>query len=110
MQTLTEGLARTERQLPSGRSVQLHIGEAGERLEVRSPEGEVEVVIELTDAGPVVRLRGARLELETPRAIALRCGEFEVEAERALRLSGSELRVNTTEDVHMNAAVIRLNC
>jgi hypothetical protein len=105
MQTATV----SERRLPSGRSVVVRFGEEGEDLEVRSPEGDVEVRIELTDAGPVIRLCGARLELEAA-AVAVRCREFDVRAEGPLRMSGGELRVKTEEDIHLNGGVIRLNC
>jgi hypothetical protein len=91
----------TTRQLPSGRSVVLRVGDA-EELEVRSPDGEVEVRIVLTPSGPVVRLRGARLELEAAESVDVRCRDFNVRAD--------EMRVKTDGDIHMNAAVIRLNC
>ena len=92
----------TQRQLPSGRSVTLRFGDGNESLEVRSPLGEVEVRIELTDAGPVVKLRGARLELEAADAVAVRCKQFDVRAE--------EMRVKTEGDIHLNGGIIRLNC
>lgn len=91
----------SERVLPSGRSVILRVGDT-EELEVRSPDGEVEVRIVLTDAGPVVRLRAAKLELETIDSVDVRCKNFNVTAE--------EMRVQTAGDTHINAAVIRLNC
>ena len=100
---------KRKRLLPSGRSVAVRIGECGETLEVRSPDGAVEVRIDLTDEGPVVRLRGARLELESP-SVAVRCGTFDVRAEGPLTMTGRELRVKTEEDVHLNGGVIRLNC
>jgi hypothetical protein len=91
----------SERVLPSGRSVVLRVGDA-EELEVRSPDGEVEVRIVLTDAGPVVRLRAARLEVESAESVDVRCKNFNVRA--------GEVRVKTDGDIHMNAGVIRLNC
>lgn len=91
----------SQRTLPSGRSVVLRVGDT-EELEIRSPDGEVEVRIVLTDAGPVVRLRAARLEMETTESVDIRCRDFNVRAD--------EMRVKTDGDIHMNAAVIRLNC
>ena len=52
------------RTLPSGRVVVLRTATGREELEVRAPDGQVEVHIVLTEAGPVVRLTAARLELE----------------------------------------------
>lgn len=91
----------TEQLLPSGRSVVVRLADQGEELLVRSPEGEVEVRILLTEGGPVVRLRAARLELESSERIDVACRQFNVEAE--------EVRVRTQGDIHMNGATIRLN-
>src|SRR5262245_20165863 len=98
------------RDLPSGRSVVLKVTGAGEELEVRSPAGEVEVRIQLTDAGPIVSLRGGRLELESPDTVAVQCRRFEVQSEEEVLLTGQELRVRTKGDIHLNGDVIRLNC
>lgn len=110
--------AAAERVLPSGRSVVVRLSGRNEELEIRSPRGEVEVCITLTDAGPVVKLRGARLELESPDAVAIACRRFEVQTTEGTRLdnagdvqiTGRELHVQTTSDIHMNGGVIRLNC
>jgi hypothetical protein len=91
-----------ERALPSGRKLALRIGSAGEEIEIRSPAGDIEVRIELTDAGPVVSLRGARLELDAAD-VAIRCHDFDVEA-------SGEIRAQTAGDIHLNGAFIRLNC
>lgn len=106
-----------EKRLPSGRSVTLRIEGAEEAIEVRSAQGEVDVRIVLTDAGPVVSLRGARLELESPD-VAVKCNRFEVQAEEDLRLRSArdvhidadELHAKTERDIHLNGAYIRLNC
>ena len=42
-----------------------------EELEIRTAEGELEVRITLTEAGPLIQLRGARLEFESPDAVPL---------------------------------------
>src|SRR5579859_547084 len=73
MSTPVETRPATERNLPSGRSVVVRVDGGKEELEVRSPNGDVEVRITLTDAGPVVSVRGARLELESPDAVSVNC-------------------------------------
>ena len=106
-----------ERRLPSGRSLVLRMDGDGEEIEIRSARGELDVRITLTDAGPVVSLRGARLEVESPE-VAFRCGTFDVQAagavslvsEREVRIAGGELRMETARDIHLNGAFIRLNC
>ena len=105
---ITENAA--ERLLPSGRSVIVQVRDGREELEVRSPDGEMEVHITLTETGPVVRLRGARLELEAPETIALNCRRFEINAAEEVCITSRELRVRTDSDIHMDGATIRLNC
>lgn len=108
----------TQKLLPSGRSVVIRLNDGQEELEVRSPEGTVEVQIVLTEQGPVVRLQGARLELAGTDTVAVDCKRFEVNTTEATELksegnvqvTGNELRVKTEDDIHMNGKFIRLNC
>ncbi len=105
------------RALPSGRSVTIRASAAGEQVEVRSPDGEVEVTIELTPQGPLVRLRGARLELAASE-VRVDCDRFSVEARHSTEIrtegdvhiaAGGELRVQTEQDTHINGKMIYLN-
>jgi len=114
---------RLERRLPSGRSLVLRLGDpgdperAGEEIEIRSARGDLELRITLTDAGPVVSLRAARLEVESPD-VAFRCRTFDVQttgtlslaSEAEVRVAADEVRVETAHDIHLNGAFIRLNC
>ena len=104
--------------MPSGRYVVVRLIGADEDLQVRSPVGEVEVSITLSDRGPVVRLCATRLELEALDTLALRCRRLEVNAEECAHLdsagdfqiTGQEVRVQATGDIHLNGDVVRLNC
>ena len=105
--------------LPSGRAVELAVGPGKEELLVRSPSGEVEVRISFGREGPVVTVRGGRLEIDTPETIALSCRSLDLRTREALRLRSDgdvaigaqgDLRVKTQGDVRMNGAFIRLNC
>src|SRR6516162_3605172 len=69
--------AERARQLPSGRSVLVKVTPECEELEIRDAEGQVEVCVILTGAGPVVRIRGGRLELDAADTVALRCRRFD---------------------------------
>src|SRR4051812_44908532 len=95
--------AESRHSLPSGRSVVLRIVGTNEELEVRSPSGETELRVVLTDQGPVLRLSGVRLELEAAETVSVRCRNFEVDA-------SEEMRVRTQGDIHLNGDYIRLNC
>jgi hypothetical protein len=106
------------RVLPSGRSVVLRIGDGCEDLEIRSPDGDVEVRITLTDQGAVVSLRGGRLQMESADAVALNCRRLEVVTTEGTALgsagdvliTGRGMRVQTENDIHLNGGVIHLNC
>jgi hypothetical protein len=107
-----------DRLLPSGRSVVVKVDGGCEELEIRSPEGAVELHIVLTETGPVVRLSGARLELSSPDAVAVHCRRFDIKtsegttlaSDGTVEVNGREMRVQTTDDVHLDGRYIRLNC
>jgi hypothetical protein len=106
-----------ERRLASGGSLHLRAGENGEELELRSARGDLDLHIVLTAAGPVVSLRCARLEVDSPE-VAFRCDTFDVKtkgdlrlaSEREITLEADELRARTERDIHLNGAYVRLNC
>jgi hypothetical protein len=107
------------RPLPSGRSVVVRVGTGGdEEVEVRGLDGTPEVRIRLTADGPVVQVRGGRLELEAADTVAIQCRRFEVHAPEGIdlntagdvRITGREVTARTADDIHLNARTIRLNC
>jgi len=113
-----DSCAEPGHRLPSGRSVVVKVAGDCEELEIRDAEGQVEVCVSLTADGPVVRIRGGRLELNAADTIAVRCRRFEVQTKESTELSsagelsitGRELKVRTKEDIHLNGEFIRLNC
>lgn len=97
-----------ETPMPSGRSVVVRVNGTNEELEIRSAQGEVEVRIVLTEHGPVVTLKGARLEIAGTETVAVTCQKFEVAADHVdIRSQGLDVR--TEGDIRMQGAVIRLN-
>ena len=111
-------LAAFETSAAVGANARGSVGAEGEELEVRDRGGALELSISLTEAGPMVRIRAARIALESPETISLQCRRFEVDATEAVQLqSGGEVRIGTREmrvrteaDVHLDGAMIRLNC
>ena len=104
--------------LPSGRSVCVTADDRREQIEVRSPQGEVEVRIVMTEDGPVLSLRGARLEIDSTDTVALRCKRFEIEASEGIALQGGDVNIRSTGDIHTQSAgqtfidgdYVNLNC
>ncbi|MFT4977368.1 MAG: hypothetical protein ACI8S6_003273 [Myxococcota bacterium] len=96
--------------LPSGRKLSVSLTADGEALEVYAPDGTLEVRIDLTDSGPVVRLTGARLELTATETVAVQAKNFEVNATEAIKMKCVEdLHVASEKDVFVQGAVIWLN-
>lgn len=85
------------RQLASGRSVVLHLGGGKEEIELRNPDGEMEVRIVMTEAGPAVTLRSARLAIETIEDVQIRCRDFGVEASNSTVVKTGELDMRASE-------------
>ena len=107
-----------EKVLPSGRSVAIRVANDQEELEVRSPEGEVEVRITLTAEGPVVHLRSARLQLEATDEVKVQCRKFEVHSTEGTELKSdgnvnisaqADVNVQTGQDTRINGRMIYLN-
>ena len=93
---------------------------AGEREEVqlRAPEGDVQLRIVLTPEGPVIRLSHASLEIEALDTVRTRCQRFEVDARESVQVhAGQALALHSDKDMHLNATgeivavseLIRLN-
>lgn len=99
----TEAQEQTfERRLASGGSLHLRTNPGGEEIELRSARGDLDLRIVLTDTGPLVTLRCAKLEVESPE-VAFRCHDFAVQ-------TTGDLRLKSEGDIHMNGAYVRLNC
>jgi len=104
--------------LQSGRTVTV-CGEPGaEVVEICDAEGSVEVSISIGAEGPVVKLSGARLELEATETVAIKTRHFDVQAEETARIhadghltftSGLDTRVVADGEVHMLGTMIWLN-
>jgi hypothetical protein len=99
------------RDLPSGRSVVVRVSGVAEEIEVRSASGDVEVRITLTDAGPVVQLRGANLQLEAPESVELKCKRLFVHTSEATNMqSAGEINIHADGDMDLRGKVLKLNC
>jgi hypothetical protein len=105
--------------LPSGRTVVVRADERGEAIEVRSAAGEMELRIALTEQGPVLTLRGARLEIDAADTVAVNCRHFAVRTTDGVVLdaaggiamnSGAETRLRSAGDTYIDGRLVNLNC
>ena len=104
--------------LSSGRSVMVSGEQGSEQLEIRSPEGLVELRIALTKDGPVLSLSGVKLEINSTDSVAVNCREFRLATTETLSLSsggslglnaGGEIRTKSLGQTHFDASVLQLN-
>jgi len=105
--------------LPSGTTLSVRSDPRGESIHVRSAGGKVEVSIRMTDAGPVLSLKGVRLEIEAADTIAVNCREFAVNASEAVRVrsagdvqvqSDAEIRLRSSGQTFVDGDYVNLNC
>ena len=104
---------------PSGRQMIVRAGAQSEVLELRSPRGEVELSIELTERGPIVKLRGGQLVLDSSDSIKIQCRSLEIAAREDLTIqsgsdlslrSGREIRVKSAKQTFIDGDYVNLNC
>lgn len=110
------------RALAHGRSLEWISGDAaagGDVLAIRDPDGNLEVTVALEAGGPVVRVRGARLEVATPEELAVDCRALQLRAREGLSLeaggdfrvrSGAEIRMKSRRSAFIDADWVNLNC
>jgi len=96
--------------LPSGRVVSLSVRKDLEELQVKSPDGLLELRVVFGAEGPVVSLQCARLELSAPDRVSIRCRKFEVQTAEAVEISGAEFRATTSGNIWLNGEKVFLNC
>ena len=111
-------ISKRETTFPSGRTVQISL-DGQEQIQVYSPSGDLEVSLQFTDTGPVLKLSGAKLQLDAAEDIQVRCNTFAVETRDGTDLrsdgdvniqAGGELRVKTDGATHIDGDMLYLNC
>jgi hypothetical protein len=96
--------------LPSGRTLTVRPDAQGEAIEVRSTSGDLELALVLTPEGPVLKLRGVRLQLDSTESVDLTCKQFNVHTQQGINLtSEGEFRLKTQGQSHLDAELIHLN-
>lgn len=88
--------------LRDGRTLKIHEHDGDDLVEIRSSSGQVEVRIQLTDEGPVLRMESARLELRASEQVSIESKRVEIKAT-------DEVTVDANGDVRVNGKMIWLN-
>jgi hypothetical protein len=97
--------------LPSGRLLKLIEGGRGDLLEIRSPDGRVELSVRLTEDGPVLVFESAKLDVRSMGDVQVACETFSVRASEGIEMrTQGEVRVRGAGDVHVDGDNVLLNC
>ncbi len=73
-------------------------------VEIRNESGMVEVRIELTDKGPVLRMESARLELKATEAVEIESPKVAIRGTEQLQLEGGKIEVEGEEEVTVESS------
>ena len=116
--TETRQSKRTQMKLESGRHIKVHAEEKEEILEIVEPEGQVVMKVRLTDAGPVITVQGARLDLKSTESLTLKAKKVKitakeqavVESKGSLEIDASKnIDIHSDQDVRVVGKIIHLN-
>lgn len=89
--------------LPGGRTIALTDDKRA--LRIADQHGAIELVIELSETGPIVRARAAALHVETSGALSLACERFELRAREGIRMSSDgDLTASVAGDLDCRAS------
>jgi len=75
--------------MKSGRQVQASDSADEELLVIHNPQGEVELTVRFTEAGPVLNFSAAAVNLQTPGELKIDCGKLKVNSADAIELSSA---------------------
>ena len=90
--------------LDSGRQVLVHSDNKTEIVEVIEPKGDMIIKVALTDAGPVIRIHGAHLEVKSTKSLSLESETVKIKAkEKAIVESGAGLDIKASGDITVRA-------
>ncbi len=112
-------LAPRVSRLPSGKSIVVSADRDSETIEVRSGSGDMELRIALTDEGPVITLRGAKLNLESTDTVSVNCRRLELNTTEDLQIntggsmgvqSDDEIRMKSAQQTFIDGDYVNLNC
>lgn len=87
--------------LSSGRAIEVQSAADVDVLRFRAPNGECALTIHWTDAGPVVRVAAAALEVQAQKRLSLDCEELHVRATGGATIDvGGDLHERVAGSVH----------
>lgn len=89
--------------LRDGRKLVLSEQNGEQLVEIKAESGMLEVRIRLTEAGPVLQMESARLQLKATEAVEIESARVEIKGTEQLALSGGKVDVHAEEDATVEA-------
>jgi len=104
--------------LDSGRQIIVDPSEKEEVIQIVEAKGEIAMSFRMTDAGPVVTVRGAHLELKSTETITLEAKKIKIRAkeEAVVESKGSleidsakKMDIHSDDEIRVDGKMIHLN-
>ena len=87
--------------LPTGHRVE--IGLEDQEIQVFDSDEKLQVVISLTESGPIVQVDGAKIQMRSASDIDMKCDNLRIHTNEDLHLNANrELTIESTEELHIN--------
>jgi len=105
-------------QLDSGRQIIVESTEKEELIHIVEPKGDIVMSVRMTDAGPVVTVRGVHLELKSTETITLEAKKIKIRAkeEAVVESKGSleidsakKMDIHSDDEIRVDGKMIHLN-
>jgi hypothetical protein len=96
----------------------LAVSPGGKTVEIRAPGGMVEIRVEMTEAGPVLRAEAARLEISAEEDVVIKGKHVSLNGSESVDLdskgtlnasSAGELKITSAEQMRLRGEMIWLN-
>ncbi|MBL0214458.1 MAG: hypothetical protein IPQ07_11280 [Myxococcales bacterium] len=98
-----EAIGGREVYLRDGRKLVLSEQGTEQLVEIRNESGMLEVRIRLTEAGPVLQMDAARLQLKASEQVSIESARVEIKGTEQVDLSGGKVKISGEEDVNVDA-------
>ena len=104
--------------LQHGRHLSIAASGEDDLVEIRNPDGSIELRVRMTADGPVLQMESLRLSLKAAQDVEVECANFSVrsreqmtlQADGALRISGeADVHMDANGEVHVKGTLIHLN-
>jgi hypothetical protein len=104
--------------LDSGRQIIVDPSEKEELIHIVEPKGDIVMSVRMTDAGPVVTVRGAHLEIKSTETITLEAKKIKICAEEnaSVKSKGSlevdsakKMDIHSDDEIRVDGKMIHLN-